>query len=173
MKPKLLLFLPFIICGYGFLPVTFRFGKTALKDSNTLLIRHQECGCPCPNAFVKEGQLIIPDNIQKAYANIHQREINLTGIDPFEPYEPELAMQDIIVSGKVVGVDTVLCDPSNCEVVPVFKVDKWSAVSYYPRLWTHGKTFLIIFLASTFLSAIIALLFVGTTIKKLVAKQNS
>src|SRR5215208_7064576 len=82
MKPKLLLFLPFMICSYGFLPVSFYFDRTALKDPDTLLIRHQECGCPCPNAFVKEGQLTIPDNILNAYTNIEKKEINITGNDP-------------------------------------------------------------------------------------------
>ena len=171
MKPKLILLLPFIICGYGFLPVSFRFDKTALNNPNTLLIRHQECGCPCPNAYIKQEQLIIPNDIQNKCSEIDKHEINITGRDPFEPYEPELATQDIIVSGNVVGVDTFLCDQSGCEVVPIFKVETWSVGSYYPRLWTHGRTFLIVFLALALLSAIIALIFIVTTIKKFVTKQ--
>jgi hypothetical protein len=172
MKSKLYLLLPFMITGYGFLTVSFRFDRKALKAPNTLLVRHQECGCPCPSAFIKEGLLVVPDNVQNTYTDINKKEINLVGEDPFEPYEPELAMQDIMISGKVVGVDTVLCDPSNCQVVPVFKVEKWSVGSYYPRLWTHGRTFLIIFLVSAFLSVIIALLFIGTTIKTWIARQK-
>jgi len=171
MKFKLLLFLPFIICGYGFLPVSFRFDKTAINNPNTLLIRHQECGCPCPSAYIKQGQIIIPQDIQNKYSNIDKKEINIIGRDPFEPYDPELAMKDIMVSGKVIGVDTVLCDQSGCEVVPVFKVGKWSVADYYPRLWTHGRMFLITFFVSVLLSAVIALIFVVTTIRKVVRRK--
>jgi hypothetical protein len=171
MKFKLLLLLPFFICGYGFLPVSFRFDKSKLSNSNTLLVRHQECGCPCPSAYIKQGQIIVPYEIQNKYSNIDKQEINITGRDPFEPYDPELARQDIMVSGKVVAVDTVLCDQSGCEVVPVFKVNKWDVESYYPRLWTHGRAFLVIFLLSALLSVVIALIVIVTTIKKAVGRR--
>lgn len=173
MRLKYLLLLPLLICGHGFLPLSFRFDKNAVKNPNTLLIQHQECGCPCPDAYIKEGQLIIPKTIQNSYVNIDERQINMTGNDPFDPYEPELAMQDIRVSGEIVGVDTVLCDQSGCEVVPVFKVNEWHVDSYYPRLWTYSKTFLIIFLISVFLSGIIILLFVGTGIKKRLTRRTN
>jgi hypothetical protein len=119
---------------------------------------------------VKEGKLAIPEDILNRYANIGKKEINITGKNPFDPYEPALAMEDIMISGKVIGVDTVLCDESNCVDVPVFKVEKWSVGSYYPRHWIHGKLFLITFLISTLLSTILALLFIGIIIKKLMPK---
>ncbi len=172
MKFKLFLLLPFIVCGYGLLPVSYHFDKTALHHPNNLLIKHQECGCPCPNAYIKEGQIIIPEDLQRKYSTIHKQEINLTGRDPFKPYDPELATQDIIVTGKVVGMDTVLCDQSGCEVVPVFKVDKWSVGIYYPRLYTHGRIFLIFFLICSLLSAVITIIFIGKVIKRAVIRKD-
>ena len=165
MKNKLLLIIPFLICGYGFLPVSFHYNRKNLKNPNTIIIRHQECGCPCPNAYLKEGQLIIPNDILNTFRNIDKKEINLSGKDPFEPYDPELAGQDIMITGKVVGVDTSLCTPSDCEIVPIFKVDKWYVSTYYPRFWIQGIIFLYTFLISIFLSAIIVLYFIGLSIK--------
>lgn len=172
MKFKLFLLFPFIVCAYGLLPVSFHFDKASLNNPNNLLIQYQECGCPCPNAYIKQGQIIIPEDLQRKYSNIDKREINITGRDPFEPYDPELATLDIIVTGKVVGMDTVLCNQSGCEVVPLFKVDKWSVSIYYPRLFTHGRVFLIIFLISTLLSAVITLTFIVTKIKRAVRRKD-
>jgi hypothetical protein len=157
MKPRSLILIPLIICAYGFLPLSFRFNNNALKDPNTLIIHHQQCGCPCPNAFIQQGLLVIPDSIQKVYGNIHKSEVNITGNDPFEPYEPGLEMKEVMIKGKVIGVDTILCDPSGCEVVPVFKVEKWSVNEYYPRFWRFEKGFFIAFLFSVLVSAIAVL----------------
>jgi len=166
MKWKFVILFSVLISLYGFLPVSLAVNRPDLTKPNTLLIHHQECGCPCPDASIKKGILVIPEEIKSRYPNIHLGEVNLTGSDPFDPYDFELAQQDITVSGEVVGIDTIACDPSGCEVAPVFKVKSWSVDSYYPKFWTHGKSFLVLFLLSCLLTAIGTIFFVSEFIKR-------
>ena len=148
MKWKYFFLACFLIGLYGFLPVSFPWKKPDFSNPNHLLIHHQECGCPCADASIKKGELLVPDEIRRKYQGLYLKEINLAGRNPFDPYEFELAHKDIYIEGKVVGVDTIACDPSGCEIVPVFEVNSWSTDSYYQRFWTHGKWFLIVFLLS-------------------------
>lgn len=166
MKSKFVILFAVLISLYGFLPVSLTVNKPDLTKPNTLLIHHQECGCPCPDASIKKGNLVIPAEIKNKYPNIHLTEINLTGRDPFDPYDIELAQRDITVAGEVVGIDTIACDPSGCEVAPVFKVKSWSVDSYYPKFWTHGKWFLILFLLSCLVTAVSTFFFAWDLIRR-------
>lgn len=163
---KFVILFSVLISIYGFLPVSLTAEKIDLTKPNTLVIQHQECGCPCPEASVKKGSLVIPEEIKSKYPNIHLNEVNLTGRDPFDPYDFELAQQHITVVGEVVGIDTIECDPSGCEIAPVFKVESWSVDTYYPKFWTHGKWFLILFLLSCLLSAVCAVFFAWQFIRR-------
>jgi len=148
MKWKYIFLACFLVCLYGFLPVSISWNKNDYSKPNQLLIHHQECGCPCPQASIKKGELLIPEEIKRKYPGLYLKEINLAGLDSFEPFESGLSQNDINIDGRVIGVDTIACSASGCEVVPVFEISFWSVNSYYPRFWIHSKWFVIIFLLS-------------------------
>jgi len=169
---KYLLITAIGICIYGFLPVSFAFNPMDIKKPNNLLVSQQDCGCPCANAIIINGRISIPVYIINKYPNISQKEINLTGEDPFNTSDFDLSHQAIIITGKVIGVDTISCDPTNYEVVLKFEVDKWATSIYYPRLWTHGKLFMIMFLLSNLYIIMTFLFFIVWTVQKLLHKSG-
>jgi hypothetical protein len=91
----------FLICccitGYGFLPVSFLSGVSKINNPNTLLIRKQECGCPCPGALILNGGFFIPPSLKTQGLNILTNEINITGDDPYKAGNAELATHPIMV----------------------------------------------------------------------------
>ncbi|MEX0811352.1 MAG: hypothetical protein WD048_03980 [Chitinophagales bacterium] len=128
-----------LIALYGFTPATINSLWTR-PNKTDLIITGQECGCPCPEARVLKGAIEIPENILDKHPNIHEYELTLTGNSPFEPYNYEIGHSEILIEGKVIGIDTILCSPTDCEVVPKFEVKKWTLTSYSARFWTWNKT---------------------------------
>jgi len=136
-----------LILGYGLMPVTLPYYSDNYAQPNTLLIDRQECGCPCAEGVIKKGQLKFSESIMHLYPTLNENGGEITLID-FPPYD-DITMEKpetfdfangntFRVTGQVVGVDTILCDPTNCEIVPKFKVDSWTLTSYYPRFWKFG-----------------------------------
>jgi len=125
---------------------------------------------PLSRGFYKKGTLIISPNISTLYQNISKEEIDLVGNDPFATTDPglELASHDMIIKGMVIGVDTMECDPTNCQIVPKFKVESWSTSIYYPRFWTSGQIFIYIFLLAGLFSLLTIAVYIGWKLYKLI-----
>ena len=171
MKNKFFIIILFAICAYGFLPVSLFFDKSDAKKPNYLLIERQECGCPCPNASIKEGKLLIADDTLKKYSQISTKEINISGRNPFVN-DLDLTLKQVIVYGKTVGVDSVMCEPSDCELVANFEVYNWKINGYYPRLWIHGSGFLLLFLGSSIFLLLIICKFLLSTVFKFTRRKK-
>ena len=158
--------------GYGFLPISMNFRAFDFSKPNTLEIDYQVCGCPCANARIIKGQLQFSENIKQNFPDLQEsgNEITLKNIPLFENITG--TTQDILcnnkfkVIGEVVGVDTILCDPLNCEIVPIFYVSDWK-MSYEPKFWLFNNVIFAIFSFSVLLLPILIIL----TIKKLIKRK--
>ncbi len=131
---KKLLALWLLLLLFGFLPPNI---KTLWihPTERDLLITIQQCGCPCPTARILKGKMDIPPALLQKHPTIHQSEMNLEGNISFGNGNYELLLLDYVISGEVVGVDTILCEPNSCEVAPKFEVEEAIATSYLPRFW--------------------------------------
>ena len=146
----LFLTLSIVFAVYGSLPY-HKAKNIDTSKPNQLVISQQECGCPCPHAAVIKGQLNIPPDIVSKYGVLHKTELNLD-IDNFnKPYNYELGHVKLFIKGKVVGADTILCDPNNCELVPLFQVDSWALIDTVARAWTFPGWMFLLFLINLFL----------------------
>lgn len=128
----------FLVTFYGFTPATFKTLWTERTDSDLIIIG-QSCGCPCPEARIIGGHISIPEKILNDYPNIHQDELTLTGNSPYKPYNMEIGYSEILITGEVIGIDTILCSPSDCELAPKFEVDEWMLTGYSLRLFTWNE----------------------------------
>lgn len=146
--------------GYGLLPVSLRLLIDEVSKPNTLLIERQVCGCPCAEGVIIKGQLQFSESIKSKYPNLteNENEITLTEFPPFDNLTNYNAMtfdfannNTFKVSGHVIGVDTILCDPTNCEIVPKFQVSDWTTTTYYPRFWLFDKFIFIAYTSSILL----------------------
>jgi hypothetical protein len=124
-----------LITLYGFTPATINTLWTKPTDVD-LVITGQQCGCPCAQAIVISGKVSIPEKILNEYPNLLTNQLTLTGNSPFQPYNYEIGHSEILIEGEVVGIDTISCSPTDCEIVPKFKVEKWTLTSYTARIWT-------------------------------------
>jgi len=138
-------FIWLIITLYAFVPISVSSLWKSVSDDD-LIIKSKACGCPCPDARVKNGQLGIPEIFLEQYPNIHKSQLNLTGNSPYQPFNFEIWLSDIKVTGEVIGVDTILCTETNCEFAPVFKVQSWTLVSYVAQFWTWNRVVNILYL---------------------------
>jgi hypothetical protein len=148
----LLLICSIAFAVYGMLP----FRKATNVDTsipNQLIVEQQECGCPCPNAVILKGQLNIPPEIALKYQPIHTTQINLDIEDFNQAYNLNLGMPNLFVKGKVTGIDTILCEPANCELAARFKVESWACTGYVARAWTFPMWAGIFFMANLILFA--------------------
>jgi hypothetical protein len=159
---------------YGLLP----YNKATNIDTtmpNQLVVNQQECGCPCPEAGIIEGRLNIPQELASKYKNIHTSQLNLDIEDFNEPYNYELGQAKLFIKGKVVGADTILCDPTNCEIAPRFRVDSWRLVETVATAWTFPVWLGLLFLITLFLlmPALIIAEIVKRVRKKEMTKNSS
>jgi hypothetical protein len=148
----LLLTLSISFAIYGLLPYRKATNIDTTKP-NQLIIHQQECGCPCPDAAVIKGQLQIPQDIASKYQTLNTTQLNLDIKNFNEPYNYELGQAKLFIKGKVVGADTILCEPTNCELAPRFQVDSWALVDTVSRAWTFPNWAGLIFLINLFLFA--------------------
>ena len=154
MKLSHALIITALLLAYGFLPVTIPYYSGNYSNPNTLLISRQECGCPCAEGKIVKGRLHFSDSIKKAFPNLDEsvREFTLKNFPPFNKINSgkletlDFANNnDFKVTGKVIGVDTILCTPSNCEIVPKFEVSSWTLTTYYPRFQKFNYLFRILY----------------------------
>jgi hypothetical protein len=142
---------------YGFLP----YHKAYFKDTsapNQLIISWQECGCPCPDAAIKKGRLLIPPGIAARYEHILSSEINLEIKGFNEPYNYELGHSLLYITGHVVGADIVECTPDGCDYAARFKVDHWGLVEPVATAWSMPRWMFIAFLVNLlFISPVLIL----------------
>ena len=133
-----------LILGYGLLPVTLPDLTGNFEKPNTLLVRRQECGCPCAEGVIEKGRLIFSEEVKKDFPQLSERsrEITLTNFPPFEirngtPEEFEFAnINTFRVTGHTIGIDSIPCSAASFESVPKFEVQSWALASYYPRFLT-------------------------------------
>ena len=146
----LFLILSIAFTVYGLLPYRKATNIDTTKP-NQLVINQQECGCPCPDAGIVKGQFQIPQDITLKYQTLNTTQLNLD-IKGFNvPYNHELGQAKLFIKGKVIGADTILCEPTNCELAPRFKVDSWALVDNVARAWTFPKWAGLLFLANLFI----------------------
>ncbi len=135
---------------YGLLPYHKATNVDTTKP-NQLIINQQQCGCPCPDALVIKGQLQIPQDIGIQYPTLHTTQLNLDIKDFNEPYNYELGQVKLFIKGKVVGADTILCEPTSCELAPRFQVDSWALVDTVSRAWTFPSWAGLLFIINLFM----------------------
>ena len=79
-----------LICfiGYGLLPVSINFKKFDFNKPNTLEIRYQVCGCPCPEAVIIKGKLQFSEYIKQEFPDLQEdgKEITLKNFPLFENF---------------------------------------------------------------------------------------
>ena len=86
-------------------------------EKNELVIENQACACPCPDAKIISGKLIILDS-QRAKLNDSMLETYLTGVNPFNDTNNwGLKMK---VKGIVLGTKPDYCFKNSCHYIPVF-----------------------------------------------------
>lgn len=107
----------------------------------------------CPDASVIKGRLIIPPDVASRYPALRTTELNIDIKNVNEPYNYELGHAKLFIRGKVVGADTILCDPTNCELVPLFQVDSWALVHTFARAWIFPNWVGVLFIINLFLFA--------------------
>lgn len=165
-----------LVFGYGLLPVTIPDFSADFDNPNTLLIRRQECGCPCAEGVIEKGRLFFSEDVKEEFPGLSERshEITLTNFPPFEirngaPEEFEFANTNTFrVTGHTVGIDTIVCQPENFESVPKFEVESWALTSYYPRFLTFPILIVIGYYVAGILAApsLIAFAFIFFTRKR-------
>ena len=81
----------------------------------------------------------------EAYPDIKLTELNLVGNSPYDKGSYELLMMPTYIAGEVVGVDTILCTSTDCEIVPVVEVHTWHSKEYLAGGWVFlgGNRFLL------------------------------
>jgi hypothetical protein len=119
---------------FGLMPYNKAYNIDTTKP-NQLIVRNQECGCPCPNGVILTGRIKIADSILSKYQSFDTTQLNLDIENIGSTYNVEVMQSRFFVRGNVVGADTILCDPANCEVTPHFKVESWGLVDSVPRAW--------------------------------------
>ncbi len=147
---NLFLILSIFFSVYGLLPYHKATNIDTTKP-NQLVINRQECGCPCPDAEVIKGQLQIPNDIALKYQTLTTTQLNLDIKSFNEPYNYELGHAKLYIKGKVIGADTILCEPTNCELAPRFQVDSWALVDNVANAWTFPNWLALLFLINLFL----------------------
>lgn len=77
----------------------------------------------------------VPSDIALRYLTIATTQLNLEmeSFDELPNYE--LGDAKLYIKGNVIGVDTILCEPTRCEVAPCFHVDSWALVGNVANLW--------------------------------------
>ena len=140
--------------GFGLLPVTIPNSQLPDKE-NALLINRQECGCPCAEAVIVGGKLNIDSTIIKNYPTIQTTSMTVVNFPPFENITNdnyatfEFANGNSFrIHGKVIGIDTIYCDPPNCEIVPLFEVDDWTITTYHFKFWQFDKLLLFSYIGA-------------------------
>jgi hypothetical protein len=145
----ILLTLSIAFTVYGLLPYRKATNIDTTKP-NQLVIHQQECGCPCPDAGVIEGQMIIPQNIASKYQTLNTTQLNLDIKGFNELYNYEIGQAKLFIKGEVVGADTILCEPTSCELAPRFQVNSWALVDTVATAWTFSIWPAILFLINLF-----------------------
>jgi hypothetical protein len=146
----ILLIISIVFAVYGLLPY-HKATKIDTTKPNQLIINQQECGCPCPDAGVVEGQMKIPQDIASKYQTLNTKQLNLDIKGFNEPYNYELGHAKLFIKGKVVGADTILCEPTKCELAPRFQVDSWALVDNVATAWTFPIWLAFLYLINLFL----------------------
>jgi len=179
MKLKYIWIISALILGYGLLPVTLPDYSNNFDNPNTLLVGRQECGCPCAEGFIKKGHLKFTENIKKQFPTLSENDKEITLVN-FSPYNNinnrnfDFANSNTFkVIGQVIGVDTILCDPSNCEVVPKFWVSSWKLTSYYPRFWKFNPPISLTYVCLWIIGLPILIINTFNSWKKKVKKDNN
>ena len=159
MKRKYIWIILLSILLYGVLPIKIPnyFDDFALFEKpNILLVSRQECGCPCAEGVILKGTLEYSEKIKKQFPTLspNSQEITIVNFSPFDDITNENYQtfdfannNNFKIDGEVIGVDTILCNPENCEIVPKFRVENWSLNSYYARFWLWDITFILVYFA--------------------------
>lgn len=119
---------------YGALPITLE-TLWHTKNNEDIIITGQQCGCPCPQARLINGNLNIPDSIKNLYPNIYQNEFDLIGNSPLEEFNFDIYQSEIIIFGNITGVNKSICFDNKHDITPEFKVQDWILINYVPKFY--------------------------------------
>ena len=92
----ILLTLSIAFAVYGLLPYHSA-TNIYTTNQNQLIINQQECGCPCPDATIEEGQLQIPHDIATKYQLLNTTQLYLDIKHYNEPYNYELGQAILFI----------------------------------------------------------------------------
>lgn len=136
-----------IFLALGFAPYKFPRNANSIKD-NEILVCHQESTCVSDFSIIK-GKLEIPKKLSPFFSEqVYELSIVKEG-SPFQfivsnqPSWELMIGSDFIISGKVIGVDSIYKNP--CNNYAVFQVDKWEPTEYGPNFLTFSKSQIIIY----------------------------
>lgn len=163
MTFRLSLIISFVLIAILFIPVKFPSTFSKL-DNNEAIIHFQECGCPCPDARIIEGQFTIPDSLTEKFKRKDFIEIYLTNDDAIDY---EVSQYDIRIKGTVVGANPEECDSNGCYYVPIVRLDSWEISEYVSWFWTWNGKFGMLYLVVTLISILTTIVL---TIVKIIEK---
>lgn len=123
----------FLFLAYGFQP--FKFPQFSFNEKTELLINSPEC-TGCPEFFIEKGEL----NIPKKYKNkLTEKVFEITLGKQHElnklPWDLLKGSNEFIVTGKVIGIDSSLYNPSiSSNLRAIIQIEKWRPTEYRPYL---------------------------------------
>lgn len=166
---KYSIILTVILISVLFIPAHLpsRSGKPGKDEA---IIRFQECGCPCPDAFVIDGQFTVPDSLTGKLKRKDFVEIYLTN-DSDITFED--SQHNIKIKGKISGADPDFCDGNDCYYLPIVRIDSWEIAEYVSWFWYWNKNFAIGYLLTTLISIVITIILVIVKIVDKVSNRNS
>ena len=140
-----------VLLGLGFMPFKFPRDSKDITD-NELLVDHDESTCVSDFSIVK-GTLDIPNQF-RPYFTEQVSELTIKGDSPFDAINDNqgnwhiIADNQFIVSGKVIGVDSIY--KNECGKYVYFQIDKWTPTKYHANFWTFNKTLFIAYFLTLF-----------------------
>lgn len=112
----------------------YKYGIPFLMKGNFLKVTPQVCGCPCPNALIEEGKLVIPIEFNIKHLNIYNTELNIVNSSILTRFSNIGEYHVLYVRGEIVGFDTIACSERSCELAYRFRIDKEYTKDYVPLI---------------------------------------
>jgi hypothetical protein len=169
MAFRLSLLISFVLIAILFIPV--KLPSTFSKpDKNEAIIHYQECGCPCPDARIIEGNFLVPDSLTGKFKRNDFSEIYLTNDSDIDF---EVSQFDIRIKGTIVGANPDFCDSSGCYYTPIVRIDSWELSDYLSWFWTWNNKFGIVYLLITLISIITTIVLTAVKFFKKIKNRHA
>lgn len=153
MFQRISIVITLILIAVLFIPAHFpsTLGKPGKDEA---IIHFQECGCPCPDALVKEEHFSIPDSLAE---KLKQNEFLEIYLENDSDIDYESSQFDIKIKGKIIGANPDFCDGNDCYYTPIVRIDSWEIADYVSWFWNWDRNFAMSYLLVTLMSSIVTL----------------